>query len=81
MDARTTRRGMLGTAAALTALGSGTAAATAAGPRSPAGSAALPPVKDRGRRQGSYQEQVLAAPGDSGSAELPDPGAGRGPQR
>ncbi|MDN5600688.1 MAG: glycoside hydrolase [Brachybacterium sp.] len=66
MDARMTRRGMLGTAAALTALGGATAAATAAGPRSPAGSAALPPVKDRGRRQGSYQEQVLAAPGDWG---------------
>ncbi|MGP5055756.1 sialidase family protein [Brachybacterium paraconglomeratum] len=61
MDAHMTRRGMLGTAAALTALGAGAAGAAAA----PAG-AALPPVKDRGRRQGSYEEQVLAAPGDWG---------------
>lgn len=60
MDARLTRRGLLGTAAALSALGTGTAAATAAGP------AALPPIKDQGRRQGSYEEQVLAAPGDWG---------------
>ena len=61
MDARMTRRGMLGTAAALAALGTGAAGASAA----PAG-AALPPVKDRGRRHGSYEEQVLAAPGDWG---------------
>ncbi|ATG55553.1 exo-alpha-sialidase [Brachybacterium ginsengisoli] len=60
MDARLTRRGLLGTAAALTALGTGTAAATAAG------AAALPLIKDQGRRQGSYEEQVLAAPGDWG---------------
>ncbi|ATG52764.1 exo-alpha-sialidase [Brachybacterium vulturis] len=66
MDARMTRRGLLGTAAAVTALGTGATAATADGTRSPAGSAALPPVKDHGRRQGTYQEQVLAAPGDWG---------------
>lgn len=62
MDAEMTRRGLFGTAAALSALGAGTAAATASGP----GAAALPPVKDRGTRQGSYEEQVLAAPGDWG---------------
>lgn len=61
MDAHMTRRGMLGTAAALTALGAGAAGAAAA----PAGPG-LPPVKDRGRRQGTYEEQVLAAPGDWG---------------
>lgn len=65
MDARMTRRGMLGTAAALAALGTGAAGASAI----PAG-AALPPVKDRGRRQGSYEEQVLAAPGDWGVANF-----------
>ena len=57
MDARPTRRGLLGTAAALTAAGAGVV--TAASP-----AAALPPVKDHGRRQGRYEEQVLAAPGD-----------------
>lgn len=62
MYARLTRRGLLGTAAAVTALSTGTAAATAAGP----GARSLPPVKDRGRRQGTYEEQVLAAPGDWG---------------
>ncbi|MGO1283643.1 MAG: sialidase family protein [Brachybacterium sp.] len=63
MDARPTRRGLLGTAAAVTALGAGAGAASAA--VSGAG-ASLPPVKDNGRRQGSYEEQVLAAPGDWG---------------
>ena len=61
MDARPTRRGLLGTAAALTAAGAGVV--TAASP-----AAALPPVKDHGRRQGRYEEQVLAAPGDWGVA-------------
>ena len=63
MDARPTRRGLLGTAAAVTALGAGTAAASAA---VTGASASLPPVKDNGRRQGTYEEQVLAAPGDWG---------------
>lgn len=63
MDARPTRRGLLGAAAAVTALGAGAGAASAA--VSGAG-ASLPPVKDNGRRQGSYEEQVLAAPGDWG---------------
>ena len=62
MDARPTRRGLLGTAAAVTALGAGAGAASAAA----SGAGALPPVKDNGRRQGSYAEQVLAAPGDWG---------------
>lgn len=62
MDARPTRRGLLGTAAAVTALGAGAGAASAAA----SGAGALPPVKDNGRRQGSYEEQVLAAPGDWG---------------
>lgn len=59
MEPSLTRRGLLGTAAALTAAGAGAVAAA-----SPA--AALPPIKDNGRRQGSYEEQVLAAPGDWG---------------
>ena len=63
MDARPTRRGLLGTAAALTAAGAGVV--TAASP-----AAALPPVKDHGRRQGRYEEQVLAAPGDWGVANF-----------
>lgn len=53
------RRGMIGTAAALTALGAGATTATSA-------AGALPPVKENGRRQGTFQEQVLAAPGDWG---------------
>ena len=63
MNARPTRRGLLGTAAALTAAGAGVV--TAASP-----AAALPPVKDHGRRQGRYEEQVLAAPGDWGVANF-----------
>ena len=59
MEPSLTRRRLLGTAAALTAAGAGAVAAA-----SPA--AALPPIKDNGRRQGSYEEQVLAAPGDWG---------------
>nr|WP_262426408.1 sialidase family protein [Brachybacterium sp. Z12] len=47
---------------AVTALGAGAGAASAAA----SGAGALPPVKDNGRRQGSYEEQVLAAPGDWG---------------
>lgn len=63
MYARPTRRGLLGTAAALTAAGTGAVAAA-----SPA--AALPPAKDHGRRRGRYEEQVLAAPGDWGVANF-----------
>ena len=54
---------MRGRAAALPAAGAGVV--TAASP-----AAALPPVKDHGRRQGRYEEQVLAAPGDWGVANF-----------
>src|SRR5690606_8111090 len=64
MDARMTRRGLLGTAAALTALGTGAAAHAAPG------STSLPPVKEQGKRTGTYEEQVLAAPGDWGVANF-----------
>ena len=60
MDTRPTRRGLIG-AAALTALGTGGAAAAAR---------TLPPPKDHGRRHGTYEEQVLAAPGDWGVANF-----------
>ncbi|UVY83710.1 glycoside hydrolase [Brachybacterium sp. NBEC-018] len=61
MEPRMTRRGLIGTAAALTALG-----ATASGASARPGAAALPPAKDEGTRQGSYEEQPLAGPGDWG---------------
>lgn len=48
-----TRRTMLAGTAGLAALGAGAG-----------GALALPPTKDKGRRHGSYDEQVLAAPGD-----------------
>lgn len=48
-----TRRTMLAGTAGLAALGTGAG-----------GALALPPTKDEGRRHGSYDEQVLAAPGD-----------------
>ena len=70
MDARMTRRGALGTAAALTALGAGAEGASAA-PTDAAALAApadpgLPPAKEHGRRRATYEEQVLAARGDWG---------------
>lgn len=61
MDPRMTRRGLIGTAAALTALG-GTVTGASAQP----GAAALPPAKAAGTRQGRYEEQVVAGPGDWG---------------
>ncbi|MBP2410577.1 sialidase family protein [Brachybacterium fresconis] len=55
MDDHLTRRGLLGTAAAVTALGAGTAAA-----------GALPPPKENGRRHGTYEDQALAWSGYQG---------------
>ncbi|WP_193104889.1 exo-alpha-sialidase [Brachybacterium sp. FME24] len=53
------RRGLFGTATALTAFGAGAVSA-----------AALPPAKEHGTRHGIYEEQVLAAPGDYGVANF-----------
>lgn len=59
MDARMTRRGLIGASAVIGA------ALTSAGT-----AAALPPVKDERSRDGVYEEQVLAAPGDWGVANF-----------